>query len=709
MVALGVAATSAPAAFAAPTALTAAAPVALDPWAASVPLSDGTADDGVLDLRTAGNGAVVALTYKANGDQSVYEIRTTVRPAGSTTWGASQLLATTAGYPQDAQLVVSADGSVAAVWSGGGPWAAGDTFRMSVLEAGATTWSAVADVPAPGAHGIKVAGSPSGRLVAAWTKTSGRTSAVYTSIRTAPGQAWSDPVRLSEDLPGLELVSGAELSVSPQGTATVAFAQYGAEKGEIKVADLAADGTGWTTPVTVSNPASYVNNPTLAGGQDGSVALVWSDRGTPGGAEAVQVFARRPAGGDRWGNGGPANGFATGAWRQVAVGPEGDVTLLGVTYAEPAGYSAVTTTWTAATGSWSPVKALSTGYVQDDQFDLAVGPDGSAHAVWTQGVGSYRKVMTSSRVNGAWSAAPTPLSTNTEGYALGQVTVDATGRPVAAWEQTAGTSLQLRAATTAPAPVKPLPAWRDVSGDGKGDLFGLTSAGALTVRTGTGTGGLGTGASATGWPATSTVVPFGDLSGDRCNDLLVRDASGVLTRYDGDCGKAFAPSGAKRTIGGGWQVYNSLIAPGDLTGDGRTDLLARTPSGELWLYADDTTGKFKPRVKVGGGWQIYNAVVGVGDLNGDKAGDLLARDAAGVLWRYTGTGRGTLAPRVKVGGGWQIYNAVVGVGDLTGDGKADLVARDTTGVLWRYTGTGTGLFAARAKIGGGWQMYKTLS
>ncbi|MEU2234438.1 FG-GAP-like repeat-containing protein, partial [Streptomyces vietnamensis] len=259
-----------------------------------------------------------------------------------------------------------------------------------------------------------------------------------------------------------------------------------------------------------------------------------------------------------------------------------------------------------------------------------------------------------------------------------------------------GADLSLTGALTvsggAPAP---RPAWRDLSGDGKGDLLGLTPTGTLTVRTGTGTGGLGTGASAAGWPATSTVVPFGDLSGDRCNDLLVRDAAGVLTRYDGGCGTAFAPSGPKRTIGSGWQIYNSLTASGDLTGDGRTDLLARTPAGELWMYADDGTGKFKPRVRIGSGWQVYNSLVGVGDFTGDGKADLVARDTAGVLWRYAGTGTGAFAARVKIGSGWQVYNSLVGVGDFTGDGKADLVARDTAGVLWRYAGTGTGAFAAR--------------
>ncbi|MGW8768652.1 FG-GAP repeat domain-containing protein [Streptomyces sp. NPDC055815] len=699
VVGLGIAATTAPAAFAAPTGINAAAPVALDPWAPSAPLSDGTAQDDVLDLRTAKDGTVVALTLRETGANGPYELGSRVRPAGSTVWGPQQTLVTTSDRPQEAELAVSADGSVLASWT------QGDDFRMAVLDAGATTWSAATDIVTEGStYSGKLAGSPSGLLVAVWTQVANGKAALYSSARTAPDAAWSEPVRLNEVLPDAGLGSGAELVVSDQGTATVAYVENGATVSRVKVTDRLADGS-WTTPATVSNPASYANNPTLAVGHDGSLALVFADWGTPSSGESVQVFARRPAGGDHWGNGGPANGFATGAWREVVVGPEGDVTLLGVAYTEATGFAAQTVTWSATTNSWSPLKIISTGYVPDDQFDLAVGPDGTAHAIWTQG-SENRKVMASSQVNGTWSAAPTPLSTNTSGYALGQVTADATGRPVAVWGETAGSGFQLRTATTAP---RPLPAWRDVSGDGKGDLVGLTSTGTLTVRTGTGTGGLGTGSSTAGWPATSTVVPFGDLSGDRCNDLLVRDAAGMLTRYDGGCGKAFAPGGPKVALGGGWQIYNSLTAPGDLTGDGRTDLLARTSAGELWLYADNGAGTFKPRVRIGVGWQAYNTLVGVGDLNGDKAGDLLARDTAGVLWRYYGTGTGTLGARVKVGAGWQAYNSLAPVGDFTGDGKADLVARDTTGVLWRYAGTGTGAFAGRVQIGGGWQMYKTLS
>ncbi|MFE9819353.1 FG-GAP-like repeat-containing protein [Streptomyces sp. NPDC005773] len=253
---------------------------------------------------------------------------------------------------------------------------------------------------------------------------------------------------------------------------------------------------------------------------------------------------------------------------------------------------------------------------------------------------------------------------------------------------------------------------RDFTGnDGFGDLLAFTSAGVADFRAGTGTGLVDAKVSGSGWTGANSVtasVPFGDVNGDRCNDVLVRVKSGELRAYKPSCGGALKPTTAFTKIGLGWNIYDALTSPGDLTGDGRADVIAReTSTGYLYLYEGTAAGAFKARVKIGTGWKGY-LLVGAGDLNGDGRGDLLARDKAGVLWRYAGTGKGTLAARVKVGAGWQVYNSLVGVGDVSGDGKADLLARDTAGVLWSYRGDGKGLFGYRAKVGGGWQMYSRL-
>ena len=48
----------------------------------------------------------------------------------------------------------------------------------------------------------------------------------------------------------------------------------------------------------------------------------------------------------------------------------------------------------------------------------------------------------------------------------------------------------------------------------------------------------------------------------------------------------------------------------------------------------------------------YDAVVGVGDITGDGKADLVERDSAGNLFRNGGDGKGSFGARVKISGGW---------------------------------------------------------
>ncbi|THA72024.1 ATP/GTP-binding protein [Streptomyces sp. A0642] len=202
------------------------------------------------------------------------------------------------------------------------------------------------------------------------------------------------------------------------------------------------------------------------------------------------------------------------------------------------------------------------------------------------------------------------------------------------------------------------------------------------------------------------VSGFGDMNADRRSDLLIRDPVGRLWFLPGDS--------TGRLVGsGGWNAMNAVTRHGDFSRDGREDVIAREAStGRLWLYPGTGTGGLGTRKLIGrGGWNSMSKVTAFGDLSGDGRSDLVAVEkSTGRLWLYPGTGTGTLGGRKLIGtGGWNGLNALVGAGDMNGDGRADLIARETsTGKLWLYPGR-TGSLGSRVLIGsGGWNAMDSL-
>ncbi|MEV7150020.1 trypsin-like serine protease [Streptomyces sp. NPDC093084] len=164
----------------------------------------------------------------------------------------------------------------------------------------------------------------------------------------------------------------------------------------------------------------------------------------------------------------------------------------------------------------------------------------------------------------------------------------------------------------------------------------------------------------TNWKTRKATVIPGDLTGDYLPDVLSEDSSGVLWLYPGKGNGTFA---ARVRVGGGWSQYNQLRGVGDFNGDGKADLLARKSSGgDLYLYkgtGKSGTGLFSARVKVRSGWTGFNTLAAVGDMTGDGRADLVARTTAGTLYLYPGTGKATseiFGTRKSLGTGFQQYD-----------------------------------------------------
>ena len=200
----------------------------------------------------------------------------------------------------------------------------------------------------------------------------------------------------------------------------------------------------------------------------------------------------------------------------------------------------------------------------------------------------------------------------------------------------------------------------DVTGDGALDVLALERAtGDLWLYPGNGRGGwLARQRAGVGWNVMNSLVGVGDFTGDQRPDLLAREAAtGYLWLYPGNGAGGWQP---RTRIGTGWNVMSSLTGIGDFNGDGRSDLLAReAASGALWLYPGNGTGGWLPRVRVGAGWNVFDAVMSPGDITGDRAPDVLARESGtGRLWLYPGNGTGGWLTRTVIGTGWNTRDAI---------------------------------------------------
>ncbi|MGW7318408.1 FG-GAP-like repeat-containing protein [Streptomyces sp. NPDC054854] len=210
-----------------------------------------------------------------------------------------------------------------------------------------------------------------------------------------------------------------------------------------------------------------------------------------------------------------------------------------------------------------------------------------------------------------------------------------------------------------------------------------------------------------GGPAPVSAV--GDLTGDGKPDLLARATSGngTLWVYPGLGNGHFGD----RVDNGGWSGMERVSGVGDVTGDGKADVAAvDKATGKLWIYPGQSNGRLGTRIDNGGGWGDIR-ITGSEDLNGDGRGDLLAIDeASGKLWTYPGLSNGHFGNRIESGSNWDSMNPVGSVGDLTGDGKNDVAAvEESSGKLWIYPGVGNGQLTNRIQAGTGWGAMSAIS
>lgn len=92
----------------------------------------------------------------------------------------------------------------------------------------------------------------------------------------------------------------------------------------------------------------------------------------------------------------------------------------------------------------------------------------------------------------------------------------------------------------------------------------------------------------------------------------------------------------------------TTLPSGDVTGDGRSDITARTRDGRLVVYPQQANGTFGAPVTIDYGWHSVNYhTIMTARVDGTGASDVLAADTDGKLWYYQNTST-TSTPKLRV-------------------------------------------------------------
>ncbi|MFC9692486.1 FG-GAP repeat domain-containing protein [Kribbella sp. NPDC056951] len=249
----------------------------------------------------------------------------------------------------------------------------------------------------------------------------------------------------------------------------------------------------------------------------------------------------------------------------------------------------------------------------------------------------------------------------------------------------------------------------DVTGDGKADMV-IRRNGRLIVYPHNGQSASNPWTTSydtntTGWDI-ARVIFLADATGTGKADLVMvrNDQTLHVYPHNGLSGNAAGWNSPYSTGLTGWDIAD-WIGMGDLTGDGKPDLVSRRRDGSMWTYPHNgksgTAANWTGPFSVGVNWNSTTALL-VGDVTGDGRADLVARDGSGNLTVHvTATGA-----QIAAGSGWGLANVML-LQDVTGDGRLDITVRDSSGAAGVYPHSGATTSnpwsSGRYAAGGGWQ------
>jgi hypothetical protein len=174
-----------------------------------------------------------------------------------------------------------------------------------------------------------------------------------------------------------------------------------------------------------------------------------------------------------------------------------------------------------------------------------------------------------------------------------------------------------------------------------------------------------------------------DVNGDGNIDLVISGFSSPIEVYLGNGDGTF-----QSPISGPSSTYAGALNFGDFDRDGKLDIAVGTYSGIAFL-AGNGNGTFQNPVYSNSSIQ-FCCQFAIGDVTGDGKLDLVTNGTSGglgvILMR--GNGNGTFQPPVGLGSPGQVYSGTMVIGDFNSDGVDDLALPN----LPYYSGSAVALY-----------------